>query len=153
MSTTFTSAAGEHYVAYVFSAHHYAVGLTRGGTPFLDIMVHGKSGEGVALQVKTSENARNGDHWEWDAGAKALTQEGERLFYVFVDLNSNHDDEGIKDLFVVPSGEVRRRLAGVSGKRTRFWITDDDKQLWHWRTDLVTKLLEPLPSESGDKET
>jgi hypothetical protein len=153
MRTSFTSAAGEHYVAYVFSAHHYAVGLTRGGTPFLDIMVHGKSGEGVAIQVKTAENARIGDHWEWDVGAKALSQEGERLFYVFVDLNSDNDAEGVKDLFVVPSVEVRRRLAAVSGKRIRFWITDNDKPLWHWRTDLVTNLLKPLPAGHGDNKT
>lgn len=150
MNTAIIGAAGEHYIAYVFSAHGYAVGLSRGGSPFVDLMVCSPSGEGVAIQVKTSTAARRSDHWEFDVGSKAKTHAGDRLFYAFVDLNNEAD---MPDVFIVPSSEVQHRLENSSGSRLRFWITDADQEHWHWRTDLVTKLLHPLPPVPGQDET
>ena len=93
MSTALVGAAGEHYVAYQLSLKGFCVGLSRGGSPFVDIMISNPSGEGVAIQVKTSSGARRAykrkpqnNRWEFDVGIKAKVLGGERLFYAFVDL-------------------------------------------------------------------
>jgi len=134
MSTALTGAAGEHYVAYLLSKKGHCVGLSRGGSPFVDIMVSGQDGEGVSIQVKTSSGAWRGykrkienNHWEFDVGKKARTLGGPRLFYAFVDFKWG---DGEPDVFVVPSEEVKRTFAGTNYARNMFWIMPDRAPEW-----------------------
>jgi len=145
MSTALTGAAGEHYIAYQLSLRGYCVGLSRGGSPFVDIMISNNTGEGVAIQVKTSNGARRNfkrdpskNRWEFDVGPKARTLGGERLFYAFVDLKWG---AGLPDVFVVPSLNVRNRFAGTSWPRNLHWIMDSEANLWLNRWDHITDLL------------
>lgn len=146
MSTALTGAAGEHYVAYRLSMMGYCVGLSRGGSPFVDIMLSNSTGDGVAIQVKTSNGARreykrksDNNRWEFDVGKKAETLGGPRLFYAFVDIKWDVD---FPDVFVVPSADVRKAFAGTSYPRNIFWIMDGMKDQYFERWDLIADCLQ-----------
>src|SRR5438445_2914872 len=131
MSTALIGAAGEHYVAYKLSLRGYCVGLSRGGSPYVDIMLSNTDGEGVAIQVKTSKGARRQgkrssakDRWEFDVGPKAKLLGGERLLYAFVDLNWG---QGTPSVFIVPSNVVKQGFQGTNYPRNVFWLMDADK--------------------------
>lgn len=147
MSTALTGAAGEHYVAYQLSLKGFSVGLSRGGSPYVDIMISNATGEGVAIQVKTSRGARRGfkkkpqnNRWEFDVGPKAKTLGGERLFYAFVDLKW---ERSVPDVFIVPSLYVRKQFINTSYRRNMYWIGDGEKHEWLGRWDRITDLLSP----------
>jgi hypothetical protein len=44
-ASTLTGAAGEHFVAFILSARGYAVGLTRGGSPTIDLLTGGRQSQ------------------------------------------------------------------------------------------------------------
>ena len=147
MSTALIGAAGEHYVAYQLSLRGFCVGLSRGGSPFVDIMIANPTGEGVAIQVKTSSGARRefkrsteNNRWEFDVGPKARTLGGEKLFYAFVDLKW---EVSTPDVFIVPSLEIRGIFANTSYPRNIYWLMDGDKDRWFQRWDYITNILTP----------
>jgi hypothetical protein len=148
MSTALTGAAGEHYVAFQLSLRGFCVGLSRGGSPYVDIIIANATGEGVAIQVKTSRGARrqfkrstDKNRWEFDVGPKARTLGGGKLFYAFVDLKW---ENGSPDVFIVPSLEIRRIFANTSYPRTIYWLMDADKHRWFERWDYITEALKPV---------
>lgn len=152
MSTALTGAAGEHYVAYKLSLLGYCVGLSRGGSPYVDIMISNVDGEGVAIQVKTSNGARRefkrkpeNNRWEFDVGHKAKTLEGERLLYAFVDFDWGRS---VPRVFIVPSKDVKRVFAGTNYIRNLFWLMDSDKEKYLERWDYVAGLMKKGPNNS-----
>ena len=145
MSTALIGAAGEHYVAYKLSHSGYCVGLSRGGSPFVDIMLSNKDGEGVAIQVKTSQGARRefkkkpqNNRWEFDVGHKARSLGGERLLYAFVDFDWGRSAPKV---FIVPSADVKSKFAGTTYARNLFWLLDDMKEKYLERWDYIESLL------------
>ena len=157
MSTALTGAAGEHYVAFQLSLRGFCVGLSRGGSPYVDIMISNETGEGVAIQVKTSRGARReykrntkNNRWEFDVGPKSRTLGGEKLFYAFVDLKWESDSP---DVFIVPSLEIRRIFAGTSYPRMMYWIIDAEKDRWFERWDYITNALRPATVSAPELTT
>ena len=111
----------------------------------MDIMIANPSGEGVAIQVKTSNGARReykrnpaNNRWEFDVGHKARTLVGPRLFYIFVDLNWGH---GTPNVFIVPSDHVQKRFAGTNFARNMFWLMDNKKDEYLERWDYIEATL------------
>ena len=147
--TTLTGASGEHYVAFALSALGYSVGLTRGGSPLVDLLVGSKDGKSsISIQVKTSNWAyreykrkKEKDHWEWDVGRKGLEEKGESFFYAFVDLKWSDDGVAQPDVFIVPSSDVVDWL-NPEWKRFMFWIWKVDKALYLNRWDRISSILD-----------
>ena len=146
MTTALIGAAGEHYVAYKLSSLHYCVGLSRGGSPFVDIMLANENGEGVAIQVKTSQGAWRGfkkkpenNRWEFDVGHKARSLGGKRLLYAFVDFDGGRS---VPKVFIVPSADVKNKFEGTNYKRNIFWLMDSVKEKYLERWDYIKILME-----------
>ncbi len=146
-STALTAAAGEHYVAYRLSQLGYAVALTRGGAPVIDLMVANRKGEAVSVQVKTSSDAHwtfkrdpTKNYWNWDVGEKAKHSDGESLFYAFVDLKGSVPGTS-PDVFVVPAKDVATQVKAEE-KRITFSIMETDKALYFEKWGLITNRLE-----------
>jgi hypothetical protein len=145
--TSLTGAAGEHFVAYKLSLMGYPVGLTRGGSPTVDIMVGDlKGNETISIQVKTSSYAwrdfkrkPENNHWEWDVGAKALKIGSKSLFYAFVDLQGG-DLKILPSIFIVPSSDVKSAL-GEGWSRYMFWILKKDESKYLEKWELISKRL------------
>lgn len=151
-ATSLTGAAGEHYVAYKLSALGFPTALTRGGSPVIDLMVGGLSGDkALSIQVKTSNHARreykrdknrHKNHWEWDVGAKGKKLKGDSIFYAFVNLKGTPSAvcNPHPEVFIVPSKDVAVFLNRPMS-RYMFWIKDVDKnkylEAWH----LITEKL------------
>jgi hypothetical protein len=150
MSTRFTSitaAAGEFYVAHRLSVRGLVVAIPRAGVPSLDLLVSDPAGaQSVSIQVKTSSGAwrdhkRNPErsHWEFNVGAKAANQDGDRLFYTLVDLNWG---EGVPRVFVVPSKAVSEQMNdGFERKMFMLWITAAEEKDYFERWDLIDSAL------------
>ena len=155
-ATSLTGAAGEHYVAYALSAFGYPVGLTRGGSPTVDILVGDVSGgKSISIQVKTSNWARRdykkkteNNHWEWDVGVKAKKLSEKSVFYAFVDLKWN-DDILLKsnigenpDVYIVPSEVVANEFKDKDYSRYVYWIMKKDEKKYQNNWDIIVKALE-----------
>ena len=145
MSTALIGAAGEHYVAYKLSLLGYCVGLSRGGSPYVDIMLANADGEGVAIQVKTSNGARRdfkrkpeNNRWEFDVGHKAKSLGGDRLLYAFVDFDW---ERSTPKVFIVPSKDVKTKFEGTNYIRNLFWLMDDMKEKYFERWDYIAQLM------------
>ena len=151
-----TGAAGEHYVAYRLSRMGYLVGLTRGGSPSVDLMVgHWENGRAVSIQVKTSESAHryrkrdNKEWWSWRVGKQVASLRGDSIFYAFVSLEG---DEGnpICLTFIVPSEIVAARVE-TDGPDAYWFSTEDyargtnDKKQWLEDWSSITQMV------AGDK--
>jgi hypothetical protein len=148
-----TAAAGEHYVAYRLSRMGHLVGLTRGGSPSVDLMVgHPEKGTPVSIQVKTSESAHRyhgrGDkkkqYWSWRVGEKAASLRDNPMFYAFVSLEENQKRNPICRTLIVPSRDVPG-LVAEEGKG-QFWFNtpeiDMDKEPeWQEQWQLITERL------------
>lgn len=140
------AAAGEHFVAYKLSSMGYPVGLTRGGSQSIDLMVGDAGGNDVvAMQVKTSISAcreykrkPENNHWEWPVSAEVTTLVGNSLFYAFVDLKSG---DGMPDVYVVPSAEIAKRFKAANWTMETVWIMPADRakylEAWHLITDRL----------------
>ena len=153
-STALTGAAGEHYVAYKLSAMGYAVAMTRGGSPTVDLMVGDLSGHAVSIQVKTSWHARREpvrssvkNRWEWDVSHKAINIRSDTILYAFVDLKGNPDNT--PDVFIVPSHVVADVVANMRPNEPRpmIWLRDAEaeqyREHWNFITDRLTQ-TEPM---------
>jgi len=151
-----TAAAGEHYVAYRLSRMEYLVGLTRSGSPSVDLMVcHPEKGTQVSIQVKTSkfahryERRKKIEYWAWRVGKQVASLPGDSIVYAFVSLEGDKGDP-ICRTFIVPSKEVAARVE-TDGPNAYWFITDgfaiDDKNEKKWLEDwrLITDTL------TGDK--
>jgi len=155
-ATSLTGAAGEHYVAYVLSALGFPVGLTRGGSPTVDILVSDVEGKkSISIQVKTSNWAWRKyskkvehNHWEWDVGAKGKTLSGDSIFYAFVDLrwdeskslSENLEEEPV--VFIVPSEDVEKELGDKNYSRYMFWILENDPHRYRNNWNTIIKDLQ-----------
>jgi len=155
--TSLTGAAGEHYVAFVFSFLGYPVALTRGGSPTIDLMVGDlKGGSAISIQVKTSTNAwrkrvrkPEDSHWEWDVNPKkALELRGDSIFYAFVDLREDGSDViQYPGIFIVPSEQVAKRAVAdgfekhPEWSKFMFWIYEHEKTLYYESWELITSKL------------
>lgn len=140
------STAGEHFVAYKLSAQGYPVGLTRGGTQSIDLMVGDIGGNaGVSIQVKTSSSAwreykkkPENNHWEWPVSKKVLSLVGDSLFYALVDLKSG---TGMPDVFIVPSADIAKRFKDGNWTMETIWLMPNDREkyleAWHLITDRI----------------
>ena len=132
MNSIQVSAAGEHFVSYKLSAKGYPVGLTRGGSQSIDLMVGDIGGNKVvSVQVKTSSSAwreykkkPENNHWEWPVGPKVTTLAGDSLFYAFVDLKSG---DGMPDVFIVPSADIAQRFTAGDWKMETVWLMPAEK--------------------------
>ena len=161
-ATSLTGAAGEHYVAYVLSALGYPVGLTRGGSPTVDILVGDVSGaKSISIQVKTSNWAwrdykkkTENNHWEWDVGVKAKKLSEKSVFYAFVDLKWNDDkpmesvEENKPDVYIVPSEDVAKVFENTDYSRYMFWIMKKDENKYKDNWDII---IEALSSEKNSE--
>ena len=150
-STVLTGAAGEHYVAYKLSVMGYAVAMTRGGSPTVDLMVGDLSGNAVSIQVKTSSWARRAyvrsnakNHWEWDVGHKVIGIRSESILYAFVDLKVGSGQP--PDVFIVPS-RIVADVIKPEFKRAMFWIWDISAEHFLERWDYIATQLKPIESE------
>jgi hypothetical protein len=140
MATAQTAAAGEHFVAYRLSSLGLLAALTRGGSPTVDVLVGGPSGQAaMSLQVKTSNWAWRSykrkpekNHWEWFVGTKAKDLRGESIYYAFVDLKGG--GLAVPDVFVIPSEVVADAFAGTNYAANVFWLMagNKDKYLEAW---------------------
>jgi hypothetical protein len=143
-----TGCAGEHFVAYRLSAKGLLVGLTRGGSPSVDLMVGTADGQKtVAIQVKTKNEAFSKatksdptSCWYWQVGEKAAKKfRGKSDFYAFVDLKGG---AGVKPTEQVPMPDVFIVPADVVAN------------LFDQPADAVTKNLSRYPNpERPDKRT
>ena len=162
MSTVLTGAAGEHYVAYKLSAMGFAVAMTRGGSPTVDLMVGDLSGHAVSIQVKTARwahrqyvrsNAKN--RWEWDVNYKVVNIRSDSIFYAFVDLKG--DTSQSPDVFIVPShivADAIERDTKPSDKRIMFRIHESFAENFQERWDRITERLTPAePVQIIESET
>jgi hypothetical protein len=150
-----TGAAGEHYVAYVLNKMGYPVGLTRGGSPGVDLMAtNPKTGSTVSIQVKTSRDAWRprkivaDSHWAWHVGKKAESLEGKDLFYAFVALNDEGEKEQLPDIFIVPSEVVVETIKGPHGWKSQDgwvwsegWFGFKESECSGWRGDCGLRLI------------
>ena len=140
------AAAGEHFVAYKLSARGYTVGLTRGGSQSVDLMVGDIGGnEVVAIQVKTSSTAwreykktAQNNHWEWPVSPKVTTLAGNSLFYAFVDLKSG---SGMPDVFIVPSADVAKRFKAGNWTMETMWLMANEKDKYLEAWELISERL------------
>jgi hypothetical protein len=156
--TSLTGATGEHFVAYKLSALNYPVALTRGGSPTIDLMVGDlRGGAAISIQVKTSSYAwrkrvrkPEDSHWEWDVGRKALSLRGNNIFYAFVDLNEDdqNDPPVTPDIFIVPSNDVADQAikAGFEEhpdwNKFMFWIYEKEKSKYKDAWKSITSMLD-----------
>ena len=155
--TSLTGAAGEHYVAFVFSSLGYPVALTRGGSPTIDLMVGDlRGGAAVSIQVKTSTYAwrkrirkPEDSHWEWDVGRKALSLRGDSVFYAFVDLKE--DGSGViqsPDIFIVPSENVAKQAITAGFEEHPDWnkfmfcVYEKEREQYFEAWDFIRNKLE-----------
>lgn len=142
-----TAAAGEHYVAYQLAKRGFIVGLTRGGTPSVDLLVSNQNGDrSISLQVKTNENAyveRKGkpeeSRWVWFVGTKAFKKDGNKFLYAFVDLKGSAGEQ--PSVFIVPSKDVSDFLGLNTWGIPSFFIYLNQKDKYLERWDIIEKLL------------
>ena len=134
----FTGFTGELFVAYRLSAMGYHVALTRGGVPYVDILVGSSDGHNaVTFQVKTRNQAfsratkskKEPACWFWPIGAKAKEYRGKSAFYAFVDLNIGMGDPRspmpTPDVFIVPADVVASSMCEAFPKNAK-----DERTTW-----------------------
>lgn len=147
--TALTAATGEHYVAFQLCKRGYSVGLTRGGSPGIDLFVTNQKGsKSVLIQVKTKVGAYNErkrkhetSYWDWFVGKVGWKLKDNRILYAFVNLKKRSDES--PEVFIVPSKDVIHYL----GPRHSAWSipsfridwNEKDKYLERW--DIIKKLL------------
>jgi len=156
-ASALTGAAGEHYVAYKLSQMGCAAGLTRGGSPGVDLMVcNPETGAAVSIQVKTSDDAHtqrkrdNAEWWAWRFGQKTVLPPTDSRFYAFVSL---HDQEGHDTpvVFIVPSAEVVKIIE--SREWSDGWVGIKGPDCDKWRGDKGWhQIIESLEMRKGEKE-
>jgi len=143
------AAAGEHYVAFRLSAMGYSVGLTRGGSQGVDLLVTDSRGAmPVAIQVKTSSSAwreyktkPENNHWEWPVSAKVTELIGESLFYAFVDLKAG---DGRPDVYIVPSAEIARRFKAGKWTMETVWLMPAERTKYLDAWSCITSRLDAV---------
>jgi len=147
--TALTAAAGEHYVAYQLAKRGFIIGLTRGGTQSVDLLVSNQKGDKIiSLQVKTKDNAyeeRKGKpeecRWAWFVGKKAFDKKSDRFLYVFVDMKGSAGEP--PSFFIVPSNDVVDFLGSDPEEWSipsfLIYLNEKDKYLERW--DIIEKLL------------
>lgn len=146
-ANSLTGAAGEHYVAYELSRMGCPVGLTRGGSPSVDLMAgNPERGSAVSIQVKTSEDAYrhrkrdNTDWWCWRFAPKGTLSQGDSLFYAFVSLH-NQEHKPLPVVFIMPAREVVACFATGEWARGWFGIVGPDCEKWHEAWQLIKEKL------------
>lgn len=155
-----TSAAGEHYVAYMLSRMRLVVGLDKAGSPSVDLMAcNPENGKTISIQVKTGRKAYNEigkkgskkKQWWWRFG-KSVASVRSNL-YAFVSLEEDEKGKPICQTFIVPS-EIAVEMAKKNGpdKTGEYWFCTDayavntsDKIPWLEEWALVAVMV------SGDK--
>lgn len=91
--------AGEFLVAFELERHGFTAAALFANAKDFDILaIDKKSGESIAVQVKTSWHPTR----QWVLAPKAEEIKRDNVFYVFVSLN----DGGVPSLYIVPSGTV-----------------------------------------------
>ncbi len=108
VSKSLIGVAGEYYVSFRLSMLEYAVGLTAGGTPNVDLVVaNPRNGKSIAIQVKTMRKARYGDEWKWRVGT-SFEIANRSIYWAFVDLKeqSNLTPSEPDVYFVSPTEKV-----------------------------------------------
>jgi hypothetical protein len=136
-----TGAAGEHYVAYRLSMMGYPVGLTRGGSPTVDLMVgSSEDGTAVSIQVKTSEFAHRHrkrdktEWWSWRVGVGVASLRGDSIFYAFVSFEKDKDGKLLPpDTFIVPSKDVAEAVEVDGSDAYWFNLNRDSEKFPEWR--------------------
>jgi len=135
-------AAGEHLVAAMLSAYGYHVGLVRGGTKAIDLLISDPAGHwSLPIQVKTASSARRNhkrvkhkDRWEWQVSVRAHLQISDQVMYAFVDLAGWPQKGKPPAVFWVPGQVVHdnirayRTLREQQGKKP-------PTQMFHWIMD------------------
>ena len=154
--TTLTGAAGEHYVAFALSVRGYVAALTRGGTPFIDILCSSADGKRtLAIQVKTMSYAFHGrkrkpenSHWAFDVGWKAVGNRDNSFLYAFVCLQGIGDGKPL--VFIAPPSDIADAL-GDGYKRNMFWVMEKDR--YHYEVENWKLIEDALgPSVLADTE-
>jgi hypothetical protein len=138
ISGALTGCAGEHFIAYRLSAMGYHVALTRGGVPFVDVLVGTADGRNaVAVQVKTKNEAFSPatkkdptSCWYWQI--KPNEFRGKSAFYAFVDLKGGTGEVQspmpMPDVFIVPADIVAAKInealeGSTKNERTKCWVS------------------------------
>ena len=107
--------AGEHYVLSEMLRRGYIAALAPAGVPNTDIVVTDTEGSRLcAIQVKTRSG--KGADGGWHMGEKHERLRGPRLFYCFVDFQSDFEVKPL--VYVVPSSVV----ADVLTKSHSKWL-------------------------------
>jgi len=148
-SKLLTGAAGEHYVSYQLSKRGFVVGLTRGGTQSVDLLVSNEKGDKrISIQVKTMDSAYQerkrkpeNSHWHFFVHKKGFEHNEKGFLYAFVDMKGKFNEN--PSVFIVPSKDVIEYL----GPNPEDWsipsflisLNEKDKYLERW--DIIEKLL------------
>lgn len=99
ISSVITGAAGEHFVLYQLYRRGFLAGMPPTGTPDVDLLVLDEVAKVVTnLQVKTRTKGADGG---WHMKSKHETLVSSRLFYVFVDFESDNPI-----CYIIPSKTV-----------------------------------------------
>lgn len=103
--------AGEHYVLFRLFQMGYLASLAPPGTPIVDVLVLSVDASIIAsIQVKTRTTGADGG---WPMSIKHETMVNKRLFYAFVDLESQ-----LPTTYVVPSSVVAKVIFNIH----RAWL-------------------------------
>jgi hypothetical protein len=150
----YTGTAGEMILAGLLSYRGLHVAPTRGGAPFVDLLVSSENGKKlVGIQVKTTEaagreqgpkHARYMHHYDWAVGRRVAMDAPEDLLVALVDLKLLN---GLPDFYLVPVSVIRAYFTAHiqnKGKEPSYWrYMPRPEELEPRRNDL-SPLLERL---------
>lgn len=153
-TTHFVGAAGTYYVMSRLSYENIHASCTFGNAPNVDILVSSAGGSRLAsIQVKTAAYARRTTgrgaskvltYLDWPLKFKAATTPVESLFFVFVDLWSEHCQEingHIKQwqpvVYIIPSVELTMLCAHWTEGYWRLELPVAEAAKYYERWDLI----------------
>lgn len=165
-----TGVCGEHYVAARLAGMGYLIGLPRGGSPVVDLMVSSSDGKrSINVQVKTAQSAwrptKGKKHWEWPMGWTAEESCSDTLIYAFVDLRNWPSSSPLNDkspelyrdsprnphVFIVPSKSVKDASVYArkeNWKRLFFWLPEGNGREYFENWTTIKEALTDKQSNS-----
>ena len=140
----FVGASGQFFVAYQLTKRSIHASITLGNAPSVDIIAAKSDGsKSISIQVKTSQNAYRKTRYgregcEWDVGSSVIGKSSPNLWYAFVDLKQNHEQE--PDVFIVPSKWVAE-FVKPDFSRKIYFHPSTAWELTKNRWDLISSFL------------
>ena len=132
--TTFTGAAGEHYIVYRLLEMDIVAGLAPHGTPDADLVASNlDTGKSVAIQVKTRR--KKGVDNGWHMKPKHEKPISNNLFYCFVDLPESQDE--MPTIYIIPSKVVAEAIREMH----KLWLSMPGKNGRVHKDSNVRRLL------------